>query len=206
MQETRTTWVLANRSTVSITDYNARRRQKTYAQKSLKHKKDLLRQGYHGTIMPFSYALHGILTNITAATWRKKNISPLQVYLPGWLSYISLRLSYQLQLKKLSRCAFSRWTWFHAGDFRPELPNFVIDYDVPVVSRKVCVLIDTLLSNKTRCESIINILMTPSLSSGHVHTHSDILEKWDFFQCFSPLSTCERRFRKTQVSKTVPEV
>lgn len=58
-----------------------------------------------------------------------------------------------------------------------ELPNIVIDYDVPVVSRKVCVLIDTLLSNNTRCESIISILITRSLSSGHVHTHPDILEK-----------------------------
>lgn len=78
----------------------------------------------------------------------------------------------------------TRWTWFHAGDFRPELPNIVIDYDVPVVSRKVCVLINTLLSNKTRCGSIISILMTRSPSSGPVHTYPDILEKWDFFSLF----------------------
>ena len=61
--------------------------------------------------------------------------------------------------------------------FRPELPNIVIDYDVPVVSRKVCVLINTLLRNKTRCGGFISILMTRSPSSGPVHTYPDILEK-----------------------------
>lgn len=49
-------------------------------------------------------------------------------------------------------------------------------YDVPVVTQS-CVLIDTLLSNKTRCGSIISILMTRSPSSGPVHTYPDILEK-----------------------------
>ena len=35
---------------------------------------------------------------------------------------------------------------------------------------RICVLIDTLLSNETWCESIISIVMTRSLSSGNVHT------------------------------------
>lgn len=138
------------------------------------------------SIMPFSYALHGVLTNITAATWRKKNMSPLQVYLPEWLSHISLRLSYQLQLKKLSRCAFSRWTGFHGADFRPELPNWLSSITVFQLCHaklRICVLIDTLLSNKTRCETIISIVMTRSLSSGNVHT-SEYPWKMRFFSMF----------------------
>lgn len=82
----------------------------------------------------------------------------------------------------------TRWTWFHAGDFRPELPNIVIDLRCSRCVTQSCVLIDTLLSNKTRCGSIISILMTRSPSSGPVHTYPDILEKWDFF--FFVLALC----------------
>lgn len=148
MQETRTTWVLANRSTVSIADYNARHRQKTHTQKSLQHKKDQLRHGYHGmifftnsnaTFICFPRYTYQLIL-LQQLDERRISVHYKCKDLPGWLSHISLRLSYQLQLKKLSRCAFSRWTWFHAGDFRPELPNIVIDYDVPVVSRKVAYL------------------------------------------------------------------